>query len=245
MLHEGVKKLLDSTAGRSTEYLCHWAGVRTGEKNPFASYGQVCYYSMKNPSGFEHLAVSMTHHVMNKNEEEKKMYLNWVINHSPLKDAYLNKKYYIRYGMHLNTDLEFSFLVTAAIALRITWEFPQSVSLWCKLVKDGVDPVVAHVIIHNAHMDDKGKLSHYNILSNHGMFRHASKDIIKNYRNLNGKKGTPTKEYAGSYRIFDLTDGKSPAFTPEGLGFKVKGEGWRQEKVCKYEDLVKRLKEMQ
>lgn len=245
MLHEGVKKLLNCKAGRSQEFLCHWAGVRTGELIPFAKYEQVCYYVMKNEKGFQHLAVSTVQIIRNGNKEERQQYLDWVVNHSPLKDAYLNKKHYIRYGMHLNTDLEFSFLVMAAIALRITWEYPKSVTLWCKLVKDGIDPVVAHVIIHAVCMDTKGMLSAYNTLSNHGMFGAASKGIIENYRNLDGKKGVPTKEYAGKYKIFELTMSNDPLFTVQQLGFKEEGNGWEKRYVGKYENLVKALKEMQ
>lgn len=73
-------------------------------------------------------------------------YARWVTKESAFKDAFKGKYITSKYGMEMDVSKDGRFLFAAMVMIRESWEFPDSLRLWNKLVKDGVNKNIAYLV---------------------------------------------------------------------------------------------------
>lgn len=90
----------------------------------------------------EHIAHFIDEH---KGKDAWKAFFTWLFNSSPWKDCFKTKSYAsaLRYGVYYNVDQPHGRLLSAAVFMRCSSEFPEHVKGWYKEVSEGVDPNVA------------------------------------------------------------------------------------------------------
>ena len=85
-------------------------------------------------------------------------YVDWLVNDSPMADVFLEKnpEWIVDNFFVLDTEKISGFFMCAAIAARHSWEFPDKVERWWRLVDDyGCDPCISFIICYNFYLNDK------------------------------------------------------------------------------------------
>lgn len=183
-------------------------------------FNDVCYarfYSLHSPIIKARLFINQNLRNDFKSKEKKRMlfrWFDWVVNESSWKDAFIskNRNYYLKKGLSLNCNEPLVYLVGAATTLREGWEYPTQLELWDKLVKEGVEPHLAHIFSSCCSEINK---SNYRWVNNSIKGGHGSISInwdavaYREKKFLNGVYYLPSNIDSKSYRgINSLYSGK-------------------------------------
>lgn len=172
----------------------------------------VCFssFSYSNEGPLEEFGMTLSHakcqgfHV---NFEQYKKYCNEVIKYSKFKHCFISKNVNMaeEYGINLRVDITPSELIGACIALRLGYEFPNTLSTYFLLREKGLS--VDSAIALSPFFDAIGALATGNN-TNHYLFGALSEEILFNYlkNGLRIPKGTQlVSEGNRDYRIFYTT----------------------------------------
>jgi hypothetical protein len=152
------------------------------------------------------------------NAKETALYYEWLFNFSPWRNAFLLKdvSQVWDYGAFmLNTDLDDAVMIGGGIAARHVWEsyagsaqLPALISLWTKMVENGMNPNFAYIAATNLRQSTEG----YAVAAHafgHQPLKFANEDA--NFVLDRVRKGERTFKGLGAYR-----GGTSVAFSGAG-----------------------------
>lgn len=157
-------------------------------------------------------------------EERHHDYINFIINESPVADAFINKDakdYYSRKVIPYNCNIPSRGVFAGAVALRCVWEYSDYFRIWTLLANAGVNKSVA---VYVANLFRNG---HYSSHDGHCLIHDVKK--IESLRNFINKKFVVstnmmehiTQEYPmyGEGVIYSLLE-KNGWFTKDQYGYK-------------------------
>ena len=231
--------------------LCTYAFTPTKEA-PVFRINDICFASMRNyAAGIKDFAMYVarvkTDLLNRKDYSLWRKYADYIINRSPWAKAYSTKSVssLMKYGAKFNTSHTFSFVLSAAVALREGHEFAHAMRCFCYLLSKGIPENTAYVISRIFKYDAATKRfysqkwgNHHATFSTGTDFHHLSRFFAKGFNGI----GEPMKDRASSYQIFEVV-GKTSDYrktvkysifdwVEENIKGEVAGGGWN--KVTSY-----------
>ena len=177
-----------------------------------------------------------------------KKYIDWVVNSSPWKDAFLNgKSNYFKNGLSINCNQVHQYVAGAMTAIREPLEHHHQPKVFDTLVKKGISPELSHMISGIC----CGEFSIGKRGGGHDVFSaRITTESVKDFKGMNHiyKDKKPLKEDSGSfYGIQDLFPLKGIRLETiiSGYGEAV-CEGWYKRNVIDWNnpELLNKLKEI-
>lgn len=165
-LKETVKEG-EGRSGRTAYYSCFHEGAKGNIISiNTACHAGLCSYSYKGSIGVVNCLIKNYggNHGPGRwsdtTDEEKIMFLDWLVKRSPYKTAFVSKKAtkILKQGAALLTsEAPGNILGGACVSMRRLWEHTIVLQVWCDLVKAGVNENLAYVLGHlAAGSKDKG-----------------------------------------------------------------------------------------
>lgn len=152
-------------------------------------------------------------------DEEKVMFIDWLANRSPYKDAFLEKdaNKMVKWGFCLMTgDCPGNAMGGAVVATRRLWEYTNVLVAWCDLVRGGMNEGVAYCMAHfiTGKADKTGKFS-WNCNGTGHVTLDTGRiytDTIHNFVTLENVDWTSKFNKTGNYRSYSdmFTRGGKP-----------------------------------
>lgn len=207
---------LDEKVKAKPAGLCHYALMEGGVER--FQVGDICHarlrYGHDVRGDITDVALHLAQHYKDfPHKEEYKRYVDWIIQRSPWKSAFLptSTEDALRIGVMLDVDKGINLLVSAAIMLRNGHEFSSQVSHFCDLVDVGFSENVAFITasLFSTRAYEAVENEYSEFSGNHHVF--SDRIMVKDFKAFfNGGvmyAGEPFRKYKSYYRVFKLISG--------------------------------------
>ena len=192
---------------------CHYA-YRNGKKEVFHN-DDICHARLHAVKMDEIVLNVKKHYDNHQDKQQYRWFVEWMLNESPFSKCFLTKKWKDAYedGVYLDCNYSISRLAASAIALRGGSEYPASLSLHHKFVKDGYNPALSWFLSYQFKEDEGKWYFSGDGGGGHKVFSVAVADsenmckFIKEGFHLN-PHDEPANQHAQNYRIFKAVHGE-------------------------------------
>lgn len=251
-----IKKLKSLAHTAKKHYISHYL-FQTGDGELKTHFNDVCYARFTTDydrdTGIIKARVYMNQwdYYFKTPKEVKlyKKYIDWVVNKSPWKDAFLNGKgNYFKDGLAINCNHPAQYVVGAMTAIREPLEHKHQPALFDLLCKKGISPELSHMVSgQSSSIDCVGGRGSGHCVFHSSIGIEAVKAFKKGEHKYKDKPPLCKKasSYAGIQQLFPLDPKETLSIILSKYG-KIIDEGWYKRHKIDWNDpaVIEKLKEI-